>query len=94
VTSSAPGVYEFVQGNDRKLFAVNLAADESDPALSEGTPWVALASTKPAEAKTELPRVSLAAIEAEQQSALWWWAIAAIAIILLAELGVANRTAR
>lgn len=95
VTPTAPGLYEFSQGSERKFFAVNLHADESDPAAwEEGTPWTALVSTKPAAKRTDLPAVSLVALEAEQQSSLWWWAVAAIALILLAELGVANRTAR
>ncbi|HEX2854385.1 MAG TPA: BatA domain-containing protein [Opitutaceae bacterium] len=95
VTPTAPGLYEFAQGTERKLFAVNLNADESDLASwEEGTPWTALVSTAPPPKKTELPAVSLAALEAEQQNSLWWWAVAAIALILLAELGVANRTAR
>lgn len=94
VTPLAPGIYEFSQGADRKIFAVNLAREESDLATWEsGTPWLGLVSDQPAPAP-KIPRSELAATEAEQRSPLWWWAAAAAALLMLSELLVANRTAR
>jgi hypothetical protein len=38
--------------------------------------------------------VTASQIDTEKQSPLWWWAFAAMALFTLAELGLANRTAR
>jgi hypothetical protein len=74
---------------------VNLAPEESDPAgWAEGTPWLGLVSAKKAAAPKDAPHVTLAALDAEQRAPLWWWLFAAVALLLLAELGLANRTAR
>ena len=95
VKPAMPGIYEFGEGSGRKLFAVNLAPEESDPAAwTEGTPWLGLISSKAADRTKPQPRASLAALDAEQHSPLWWWLFAAVAVLLLAELGLANRTAR
>ncbi len=95
VLPTAPGIYEFSSGTDKKLFAVNLTADESDPTpWTEGSLWSDLAATGPAPRDLTLPQVNLAAFEAEQRSPLWWGAIAAVVLLLLAELGLANRTMR
>ena len=94
VTPTAPGVYEFTSGAERKLFAVNLAPEESDPTLwNDGTPWLALESHARAPAAARMA-VALGAEEAERKSPLWWWLIAIVALCALAELGVANRTSR
>ncbi len=94
VVPMAPGIYEFAQGQDRKLFAVNLPPEESDPAAWDaGTPWLSLVSRQPA-AEAKAPRARLAAADSEQRAPLWWWAVAAAAVLMLAELGLANRTAR
>ena len=94
VMPMAPGVYEFVQGKERKLFAVNLPPEESDLSTWDaGTPWLGLVSSQPAPA-AKAPRAQLAAAAAEQRAPLWWWAVAAAAVLMLAELGLANRTAR
>jgi hypothetical protein len=34
------------------------------------------------------------AAEAEQRAPLWWWVLATAALLLIAELGLANRTTR
>lgn len=95
VVATAPGVYEFSSGPTRKLFAVNLAPEESDPASwTEGTPWTKLPSTVIAPTNVALPQMNLAAFEAEQRSPLWWGLIVAVALLLIAELGLANRTTR
>jgi hypothetical protein len=93
VTPTMPGVYEFHAGAVKKLFAVNLAPEESDPAAwSEGTPWLNLASQE-ASANVVAP-MAVASVEAEQRAPLWWWMIAAMALLMFAELGLANRTTR
>jgi len=94
ITPSAPGVYEFGFGTERKLFAVNLAAEESDPAAwSDGTPWLNL-ETNARVPRATVSQVALASVEAEQRAPLWWWLLAAAAVALIAELGLANRTTR
>lgn len=91
---TVPGVYELTQGKDRKLFAVNLPPEESDLASWDvGTPWFNLVSTKPAP-ESKVPRAQLKAVDAEQRAPLWWWAVAVVAVLMLAELSLANRTAR
>ena len=94
VMPMAPGVYALAQGKDRKFFAVNLPSEESDLATWDaGTPWLGLVSAQPAP-EGKVPRAQVAAVDAEQRAPLWWWAAAAIAALMLAELGLANRTAR
>jgi hypothetical protein len=98
VTPEVPGVYAWSRpGETRRFFAVGLSPEESDlAAWAEGEPWKQLASTeksaKPATAFAQ--SYSLAATEAEQQSGLWWWCFAAMALFVLTELGLANRTSR
>lgn len=95
VKPAKPGVYEFGTGNSRTLFAVNLAPEESDlEPWTEGAPWRQLSSPATTGAKAGGQRVSLARVEAEQRSPLWWWCVVAVALLLLTELGLANRTAR
>ena len=94
VTPREPGVYEFADGATRSFYAVNLAEEESDPApWSEGTPWTQL--TAPSRSLEVAWRPGLAAgADAERQGQLWWWAVAAMAVMVLAEIGLANRTSR
>jgi hypothetical protein len=96
VKPTMPGIYEFGEGATRKFFAVNLDPGESDPSgWTEGTPWLGLSSAQTvAITSPDQPRIKLAAFDAEQRSPLWWWLFAAVALLLLAELGLANRTAR
>lgn len=95
VVPAAPGLYEFSSGTERRFFAVNLDPEESDPRLWEdGTPWLRLATPGPAPVGPAVPRVSLAALDAEQRDPLWWMLIATVVLMLLAELGLANRTMR
>jgi hypothetical protein len=94
VTPRAPGIYEFSSGATKKLFAVNLTPEESDlTPWSEGAPWLELASAEKPKVVAQAP-VDLGAVEAEQRSSLWWWLVAALALVVLAEVGVANRTTR
>jgi hypothetical protein len=96
VTPTAPGVYEFTAANSpRRLYAVGLAPEESDPALwREGTPWLSLISPEKNKVPSPETHVTASQIDTEKQSPLWWWAFAAMALFTLAELGLANRTAR
>src|SRR6185437_13546268 len=94
VTPREPGVYEFADGATRSIYAVNLAEEESDPASwSEGTPWTQL--TLPGRSLQSAWRPGAAAgADAERQGQLWWWSVAATAVVVLAEIGLANRTSR
>jgi hypothetical protein len=94
VSPAAPGVYEFDFGTGKKLFAVNLAPEESDPAAwTDGTPWLKLESEAPPPAATR-SRVPVESAEAEARAPLWWWLAVVIGVLLAAELALANRTAR
>ncbi len=96
ITPSAPGVYEFAAPDSpRRLYAVGLAPEESElTPWREGTPWTDLVSSEKPRADSLDTRVAVAHIQSENQSPLWWWAFAAMAIFALAELSLANRTAR
>lgn len=94
-TPEIPGVYAFASGGLMKLFAVNLALEESDlEPWRDGTPWESLEA--PADETTAAQTVTfpVAALEAEQQRTLWWWLFLAVAVALLTELAIANRTSR
>jgi hypothetical protein len=94
IVPTEPGIYEFLQGGDRRLYAVNLPAEESDPAVwPGGEPWKDLVAKVPPP-PGKMPRAQLAAADAEQRAPLWWWAIAAAALLILLELVLSNRTAR
>lgn len=92
----APGIYaEDRPGAPRHLVAVALDPAESDLApWAEGKPWRQLVQTSPLIENQLAPRLAAATGEAESQSPLWWWAFAALALFALAELALANRTAR
>lgn len=95
VIPDAPGVYEFSGPSGKKRFAVNVAADESDPASwSDGQPWLALSNPYAKSPLSKNARLRLADAEAEQQTPLWWWVLALAGLFLLTELGLANRTSR
>jgi hypothetical protein len=94
VTPLVPGLYRYEAAADRRLFAVNLATGESDL-----TPWpqpgdwrrLADASASPDSLPARATRLS--AVDAEQRQRDWWWLMAAVGVLLIAELGLANRTA-
>jgi hypothetical protein len=95
LTPRAPGIYEWTRGRERTLYAVNVPPEESDlAAWSEGTPWTQLESPGRVAASAAVERLQLADRDAEQQSPLWWWCFAALAVFALAELTFANRTTR
>lgn len=95
LTPRAPGVYEWTRGRERTLYAVNVPPEESDlAAWSEGTPWTQLESAERLAPSAAVERLQLADQDAEQQSPLWWWCFAAMAVFALAELTFANRTTR
>ncbi|HLP01211.1 MAG TPA: BatA and WFA domain-containing protein [Opitutaceae bacterium] len=95
ITPARPGVYAFAQGERSHLWAVNVVPEESDLApWAQGQPWRNLVNpVRPAE-QAESARRALAADDAEQRSGLWWWCLAAMALALLAEITLANRTVR
>jgi len=94
VAPEMPGVYEFTYGKERRAFAVNPAPEESDPASwREGSPWLGLSINREVSPPPSR-RQSAASIEIEQHQNGWWWLIAVMAALVLAELGVANRTTR
>jgi hypothetical protein len=98
VRPTIPGLYEFnyADGNTHKIFAVNAPLGQSDL-----TPWpdpnqlLALESKAGPEKEqvAEYTAVKLSDEAAESQQRLWWWLLAIVAVALLAELAVANRTA-
>lgn len=94
VTPEAPGLYQFKGDNGTKFFAVNLSTEESD--LS---PWLnpsdfsKLTSSQMETVKTSVP-LDRPAPEKAAESMTWWWLLAAVGFILIAEMALANRTAR
>jgi hypothetical protein len=96
VRPTVPGLYEFSDGKSRQAFAVNAPLGQSDLA-----PWpdpdqlLALESKGGPEKEqaAEFTAVKLSDEAAESQQRLWWWLLAIVAVALLAELAVANRTA-
>lgn len=94
VRAEVPGLYEFVSGSTRRVFAVNVPAEESDLA-----PWpnigqlASMQSTEPAKPQSTQSTVLPVSSEiAENQQRLWWWLLALCGAALLAELALANRT--
>jgi hypothetical protein len=95
VRPSVPGLYEFSDGKMRQVFAVNTPLSESDL-----TPWPDPAQLTGFESKSDpetqraaaFAAVKLSDETAESQQRLWWWLLAIVAVALLAELAVANRT--
>lgn len=93
---AAPGLYEFT-ANDAppRLLAIGLAPEESDLApWADGTPWLALASSQSSAPASASRAAAPPSARSETQNPLWWWAFAALALFALAELSLANRTAR
>jgi hypothetical protein len=90
---SVPGIYRFKGGDGtQRLYAVNVSPDESRLA-----PWPApedfdrLESTGP---RTAPSAPVFRPSEPASTQNLWWWLLAAVVILFLAELRLANRTAR
>ncbi len=96
VVPTAPGIYEFSSGPERKLFAVNLAPEESDLTPADaGAPWSGLVSKAPVPTRsTFTARMAMDAMAAERQQSFWWATLLIAAFLLLGELGLANRTRR
>jgi hypothetical protein len=91
--ASRPGIYQFqpAQGPAR-LFAVNVSPDESQLA-----PWPAPEDFARLVSNEPRPRSTATTFRPTEPAAtqnLWWWLLAAVAVLFLAELRLANRTAR
>lgn len=92
VKPMAPGIYQFLNGSKKELFAVNITPEESDlQPWTEGHPWLDMVSPR-SDPEQTIVRKPLAPEESERQSPLWWWLLAAAILALLAEMALANRT--
>jgi len=92
VKPMAPGIYEFLNGSKKELFAVNITPEESDlQPWTDGHPWLEMVSPQTKTGETDV-RKPLPPEESERQSPLWWWLLAAAILALLAEMTLANRT--
>lgn len=96
VVPTAPGIHVFTSPSmEPKYYAVNLPPEESDlTGWSDGTPWVNLTATAKSARPETISGPPLAALDAEQRAPLWWGIFAAAAVLLVAEIGLANRTMR
>ncbi len=93
------GIYQFQVGEQRQLFAVNLAAAESKtaPLAVETLESLGVKLAKPedlATPKTVEERRQMQARELEQQQKLWRWLIVAALVLLVAETWYAGLIAR
>lgn len=96
VQAAAPGIFEFSDGKEKWLFAVNTPPAESNLApLPDPARLAALKSNaSPAEqASARIESRNFTDAGAEDQQRLWWWLIAICVAALLAELTLSNRTA-
>jgi hypothetical protein len=96
VRPTAPGLFEFSAGMEKRIFAVNTPPAESDlTPLPDASPLALLESKAGIDrqfaARSDALKLSNEAAEAQQR--LWWWLLAVCAAALLAELALANRTA-
>jgi hypothetical protein len=86
-----PGLYRYRDGTKDHLYAVNVRPEESDL-----TPWQTPenfgALMDRASPKLPAASVNLSVEDAENQQRVWWWLLAGAVILILAELGLANRT--
>ena len=91
--AALPGVYRFqpAEGAPR-LYAVNVSPDES-----KLTPWPSpddFARLETAEPRVAPATPAIRPAESASPKNLWWWLLVAVVILFLAELRLANRTAR
>jgi hypothetical protein len=95
VRPEAPGLYQYTGANGQShLYAVNVTSDESDPTLwPNPNDFASLtrpgAQPQPVEADAT---TLISGEEAENHQRVWWWLLALAAILILAELRLANRT--
>lgn len=96
VVPTAPGIHVFTSPSmEPSYYAVNLAPEESDlTGWSDGAPWVYLAASELSAVPQKIAGPPLAALEAEQRAPLWWSIFAVALVLLIAEVGLANRTMR
>lgn len=101
VVPTAPGLYEFSAQGRTVWYAVNLTSEESDlAAWDAGTPWASLQNREASSSSSKTKSSASSALtraqeeDAEQRHSLWWWAAVVAFVILIAELALANRTAR
>ena len=95
VTPTSPGIYELKRKTGSDYYAVNL-----DPSESDLTPWPnsgdfsRLVSTATAPVRAEERTDPLAVkVSAVNERDAWWWLLAAVALLMILELHLANRTA-
>lgn len=94
-TLAAPGVYQALVNNQAILYAANVPTAES--ALSRMSPGDLLdqilnPETKPTQSREV--RAQLLGEEIEKPQRLWWWLLLFVALLLVAESFVSNRTHR
>ncbi len=93
IVPETPGIFEFLSGTTRRIYAVNPPPQESDPAQWPNADWLTLQSAEPAPKPTRLASMNILNEQTEQRGTLWWWLIAVTILLMLAEVSLANRTA-
>jgi hypothetical protein len=88
------GFYELRRGDRVHAVAVNLDAAESDLTTMEPQEIVAATSAKIGDAQEASRFLSLEPAEQEKRQLLWWYLLAGVLVLLLAETMVGNRLSR
>ncbi|MGB8352349.1 MAG: BatA domain-containing protein [Chthoniobacteraceae bacterium] len=96
IRPDVPGLYEFSDGKNRQLYAVNVPPEESDLSSWPNRDQLAALESKETSQPGEAParvKVTVSDEITESQQRIWWWLLAACCAGMLAELALANRTA-
>lgn len=89
-----PGIYQLTSGDQKWRFAINVPEEESNLAVWPGSgDWQRLQSPEARPANSLSATSGAELLPTAQPDWIWWWLILVGLILLMAELGLSNRTA-